>query len=65
MYGPKGICEAIFLDLFIIDGITNISAATDDKKIVKGILTHPNQNPIAPNNFASPSPIPSFFLIFL
>ena len=37
MYGPKGICEAIFLDLFIIDGPTNISAATDDKKIVKGI----------------------------
>ena len=25
MYGPKGICEAIFLDLFIIDGITNIT----------------------------------------
>ena len=23
MYGPKGICEAMFLDLFKIDGITN------------------------------------------
>ena len=65
MYGPKGICEVMFLDLFKIDGMTITRAANDDKKIVKGILIHPNQKPIAPNNFASPSPIPSFFLICL
>ena len=36
----------------------------DEIKIVNGILTHQNQNPMAANSFASPSPIPSFFLIF-
>ena len=53
------------IDLLINDGVTTRSANTEDKKITKGILIHPNQNPIADNNFASPKPIPSLFLIFL
>ena len=65
IYGPKGICEDIFFDLFNKLGITWISAVIEDKNIMKGIDTHPNQNPIAPNNLASPNPIPSFFLIAL
>ena len=65
MYGPKGICEVMFLDLFKIDGMTITRAANDDKKIVKGILIHPNQNPTTAINFASPRPIPSLFLTFL
>ena len=40
-------------------------ATNDEIKIVKGILNHPNQKPTTANNFASPRPIPSLFLIFL
>ena len=32
---------------------------------INGNEIHPNQKPIAANNLASPSPIPSLFLIFL
>ena len=63
--GPKGISAERFLLLFISDGATVANATKDEKKITIGILTQPNQNPIADNNFASPSPIPSLFLIFL
>ncbi len=65
MYGPKGILDDIFLDLFIKEGITNINATAEDINITNGMLVQPNQNPITAINFASPSPIPSLFLIFL
>jgi Flp pilus assembly protein protease CpaA len=55
----------ILLDLFKIEGQTSIKATNDEIKIVKGILNHPNQNPIADSNLASPRPVPSFFLTFL
>ena len=42
-----------------------LEALIDEKKITIGMLAQPNQKPIADNNFASPSPIPSLFLIFL
>ena len=54
-----------FFDLFIKLGATDNNAIIDDRKITKGIENHPNQNPIADNNLASPNPIPSFFLISL
>ena len=63
--GPYGISEESFRVLFINDGKTVANAIIDEKKITIGILTQPNQNPIADNKFASPSPIPSLFLIFL
>ena len=37
----------------------------EDKKIMYGIEYQPNQKPIAAKSFASPKPIPSFFLIFI
>ena len=63
--GPKGICEDIDFEFFIKLGITLNKAIIEDKNIIKGIDTHPNQNPIAANNLASPNPIPSFFLTAL
>ena len=63
--GPKGICEDIDLDFFNKLGITLNRAITDDKNITKGIEIHPNQKPIADRSFASPKPMPSFFLICL
>ena len=35
------------------------------KKIINGIEIQPNQKPITANNFASPKPMPSFFLTCL
>ena len=46
-----------------VDG-TTIKSHAYEIKIVKGMLTHPNQNPIADISFASPRPIPSCLLIF-
>ena len=63
--GPNGIWEDIFLLFLIKLGITENKATTDEIKITKGIDIQPNQNPIADNNFASPKPIPSFFLTCL
>ena len=65
MYGPKGIWEDIFLVLFTSEGRTINNATIEEVKIISGILNHPNQKPIAASNFASPRPIPSFFLNFL
>ena len=47
------------------DILKEFSVKDEEIKITKGILIHPNQNPITANNFASPRPIPSLFLIFL
>ena len=63
--GPKGISAERFRFLFSNDGNTDTNAIIDEKKITIGMLAQPNQKPIADNNFASPSPIPSLFLIFL
>ena len=60
--GPKGISEENFLLLFIKLGKTEIKATIDELNITNGIEIQPNQKPIAANNFASPSPIPSLFL---
>ena len=65
MQGPKGISEDISNDFFKIAGTAKISAINEEKNITKGKLAQPNQNPITANNFASPRPIPSFFLITL
>ena len=65
MYGPNGIWEENFLDLFIKLGITETNAIKDDRKTINGIDIQPNQNPMTANSFASPKPIPSFFLICL
>ena len=65
MYGPKGICEDSDFEFLIKLGITLNKAITEDKNIIKGIDIHPNQKPIADKSFASPKPMPSFFLIFL
>ena len=64
-YGPKGISVVKLLVLFIKVGATYNKAITEEKKIISGTLTHPNQNPIADKSLASPKPIPSLFLIFL
>jgi len=53
------------LEFFNKLGITLNKAITEDKNITKGIEIHPNQKPIADKSFASPKPIPSFFLIFI
>ena len=65
MYGPNGISEDILFVFFKRDGIAKTSATKEEKNITKGRLAQPNQNPIAANNFASPRPIPYFFLITL
>ena len=65
MYGPNGICEESFFDLLIKLGTTDNRAIIEEIKITKGIANHPNQKPIADKSFASPNPIPSFFLICL
>ena len=65
MYGPKGIWLDNFFEFLIKSGITLISANIEARKIINGIEIQPNQKPIAANNFASPKPIPSFFLICL
>ena len=52
-------------DLAINEGVAISKAITEDKKITYGMLTHPNQKPTTAINFASPNPIPSFFLICL
>ena len=65
MYGPNGISEDILFVFFKRDGIAKTSAIKEEKNITKGKLAQPNQNPITANNFASPRPIPSFFLITL
>ena len=65
MYGPKGICEDIDFEFFNKLGITLNKAIIDDRNITKGIEIHPNQKPIADKSFASPKPMPSFFLICL
>ena len=65
MYGPNGIWEDRDFERFNKLGITLNKAIIDDKNITKGIETHPNQKPIADRSFASPNPIPSFFLIAL
>ena len=65
MYGPKGICEDSDFEFFIKLGITLNKAITEDKNIIKGIDIHPNQKPIADKSFASPKPMPSFFLTCL
>ena len=57
--------EENFFDLFIKLGATDNNAINDDRKITKGMENHPNQNPITDNSFASPNPMPSFFLICL
>ena len=52
--------------LFLIkSGITLNRAIADEKKIINGIETQPNQKPIAESNLASPKPMPSLFLNFL
>ena len=65
IYGPKGICEDRDFECFNKLGITLNKAITEDKNIIKGIDIHPNQKPIADKSFASPKPMPSFFLICL
>ena len=65
IYGPNGICEDRDFERFNKLGITLNKAIIDDKNITKGIETHPNQKPIADRSFASPKPMPSFFLICL
>ena len=65
IYGPKGISDDICFDLFIKLGITETNAIKDDRKTINGIDIQPNQNPMTANSFASPKPIPSFFLICL
>ena len=62
IYGPKGICEDIVLEFFIKLGATLNKAMIDDKKIMNGIANQPNQKPMTAKSFASPNPIPSFFL---
>ena len=42
-----------------------IESIIEEIKITKGIANHPNQKPMADKSFASPNPIPSFFLICL
>ena len=64
-YGPNGICVVIFFEFLIKSGITIKRAIIDERNIMKGIEIHPNQKPITANNFASPNPIPSFFLTCL
>ena len=61
-YGPKGILDCNCLFLFSKDGKTINKANNDEANITKGMLNKPNQNPITAINFASPKPIPSFFL---
>ena len=63
--GPKGICEVRFFLFLIKSGKTETNAIKDEKNKIKGKDTHPTQNPMAHNNFASPKPIPSLFLTFL
>ena len=65
IYGPKGICDDIFLDLFNKPGTAKIKAAKDEKNKINGIDIHPNQKPIADKSLASPRPMPSLFRIFL
>ena len=65
MYGPKGICEDIDFEFFNKLGTTLNNAITEDKKIINGIANQPNQKPITAKSFASPNPIPSFFLTCL
>ena len=65
IYGPKGICEDRDFERFNKLGITLNKAIIDDKNITKGMEIHPNQKPIADRSFASPKPMPSFFLICL
>ena len=65
IYGPKGICVDIFLDFLIKSGATLINAIVEDKNIIKGTASNPNQKPITASNFASPKPMPSFFLTCL
>ena len=63
--GPKGIWEDKFFLFFINEGKVAIKAIKDEKNKINGNEIHPNQKPIAAYNLASPSPIPSLFLIFL
>ena len=65
MKGPKGICEERFFLFLTKSGTALTSAIADEKNIIKGIDTQPNQKPIAESNLASPNPIPYFFLICL
>ena len=65
IYGPNGICEDRDFERFNKLGTTLNKAIIEDKNITKGIEIHPNQKPIADRSFASPNPIPSFFLIAL
>ena len=57
--------EKINFSFFINEGKVDIKAIKDEKNKINGNEIHPNQKPIAANNLASPSPIPSLFLIFL
>ena len=62
MNGPNGIIDESFFFLLIKLGKTVNKAITEELNITNGIAIHPSQKPIAANNFASPSPIPSLFL---
>ena len=63
--GPNGISDENFLLLFIKLGITEIKATIEEVNRMNGTEIQPNQKPITANNFASPKPIPSFFLNIL
>ena len=45
--------------------MANSNAIKEEKNKIKGIDIHPNQKPIADNNFASPNHMPSLFFNFL
>ena len=60
--GPKGICDDNFFDLLNKSGKTLNNASIEEKNITNGIDIHPNQKPITAKSFASPKPMPSFFL---
>ena len=65
---PHQILQVWFSSSFPIGSYAyshGLEALIDDKKITKGIEIHPNQKPIADKGFASPKPMPSFFLICL
>ena len=44
MKGPKGICEERFFLFLIKSGTATKRAIADEKNIIKGIDTQPNQN---------------------
>ena len=61
--GKDGATDAfVFLDEL---AKTFSAGGNNNLKITNGIEIHPNQKPITANNFASPNPIPSLFLICL